>query len=113
MQSIIKRPVITEKTLASAAIGWYTFAVPLSARKEHISKAVAESYKVDVLEVRTRTMHGKIHRVGKKMAQIARQDWKKAAVRLKAGQHIDVFETVQQQVSEVKKEVKKEVKAKK
>ncbi len=92
MQTHVQRPVITEKTLRLVPTGWYTFAVGAGARKEQIAAEIAKLYSVTVVDVRTIRMHGKTRRVGKKMSTIARPDWKKALVRLKSGQKIDVFE---------------------
>ncbi len=88
----IIRPILTEKTLSLAARGWYTFAVSLSSRKEAIAHTVAHQYKVDVLGVRTIRMPGKTRRVGKMAKPILVPSWKKALIRLKAGQKIDAFE---------------------
>lgn len=111
MQSVIERPVITEKSLTQASGGWYTFAVAKHARKEDIAQEIALSYKVDVLEVHTRNVHGKKRRVGRRMIQVAHPDWKKAMVKLKAGQHIDAFE-ITQQATQPEPEKKDEKKAK-
>ena len=99
MKAAFTKPMISEKSLNQASTGWYAFAVGEDARKEQIRKMISETYKVDVISIRTRSMHGKDHRVGKKMATIRRPDWKKAMVKLKAGQRIDVFETVMQSVA--------------
>ena len=92
MITIVKRPVITEKSLMRASRGWYTFAVDIDASKPEIARAVNEAYSVSVTSVRTQTMHGKQRRVGKKMKTIQKSDWKKALVHLKEGQTIPVFE---------------------
>ena len=92
MITIVKRPVITEKSLMRASRGWYTFAVDIDASKPEIARAVNVAYTVNVTSVRTQTMHGKQRRVGKKMKTIQKSDWKKALVHLKEGQTIPVFE---------------------
>jgi large subunit ribosomal protein L23 len=92
MQTLVQRPVITEKSLMLVPKGWYTFAVSAAARKEQIAAEIAKLYNVKVVAVRTIRMHGKTRRVGRKMSTIARPDWKKALVQLKSGQKIDVFE---------------------
>ena len=92
MNTIIKRPVITEKSLMRAGRGWYTFAVDIDSSKPEIARAVNEAYNVTVTNVRTQTMHGKSRRVGKKMKTIQKSDWKKALVQLKEGQSIPAFE---------------------
>ena len=89
---IVKKPLITEKTLLLASRGWYTFAVDEVASKPSIAQAINGAYKVNVLEVRTSMMHGKVRRVGKMSQHVKRPDWKKAMVKLKKGQKIDVFE---------------------
>lgn len=92
MNVVIKRPVITEKSLMRAGRGWYTFAVDIDTSKSQITRAVNEAYTVNVTSVRTQTMHGKSRRVGKKMKPIQQSDWKKALVHLKEGQTIPAFE---------------------
>lgn len=92
MNTIIKRPVITEKSLARASRGWYTFAVDIDASKPEIIHAVNGVYAVNVTRIRTQTMHRKSRRVGKKMKPLQKSDWKKALVHLKQGQTIPVFE---------------------
>jgi large subunit ribosomal protein L23 len=115
MQPLVFRPVITEKSLGLASRGWYTFAVAKHARKEDIAKLIERMYKVNVLSVRTVAMHGKMRRTGKKMVGKRKEDWKKAMLLLKPGQHIDAFEVTQQEapveapkkIEEKKVEVKK------
>ena len=97
MQPLVFRPLISEKSLRSASRGWYTFAIAKHSRKEQIAKDVAAMYHVDVTNVRTVAMHGKVHRRGKKMSPDKRPDWKKAMVQLKAGQKIDAFEVTSQE----------------
>jgi large subunit ribosomal protein L23 len=100
MNIIIDKPIITEKTLAKAATGWYTFAVDVDSRKEQIAKAINEAYKVDVVEVRTARMPGKARKTGRRQIKITKPDWKKAFIKLKAGQKIDVFESIMTQMQQ-------------
>lgn len=107
------KPLISEKSLGLASRGWYTFAVNKHARKEEIAKRIERMYSVNVLTVRTVAMHGKMRRTGKKMVRKRKEDWKKAMVLLKAGQHIDAFEVTQSASAEApadKQEKKKVVK---
>lgn len=92
MNTIIIRPLITEKTLTLAGRGWYTFMVAIDAVKANIAHAVSTLYKVKVMEVRTIHMHGKVRRAGKGMKARKKMDWKKAIVHLAKGQKIDAFE---------------------
>ncbi len=102
MNLIAKRPLITEKTLALAAKGWYTFVVDDQAEKKAVASAVGKQYKVDVVAVRTVSMHGKVRRVGKRQVPIAAKGWKKAMVQVKSGQKIDAFEVVGQEGEKTK-----------
>jgi large subunit ribosomal protein L23 len=97
MNTYIYKPLISEKTLGLASRGWYTFVVNKFARKENIAPEIEKMYHVNILAVRTIAMHGKVRRSGKKMTGHRKQDWKKAIVQLKAGQHIDAFEVTKQE----------------
>lgn len=90
------RPLITEKSMALAQTGWYTFAVNAFARKEQIAKEISRLYNVTVREIRTVRRVGKMHRTGKKMIMKQHTDWKKAMVRLMKGQKIAVFDIGEQ-----------------
>ncbi|OGG29369.1 50S ribosomal protein L23 [Candidatus Gottesmanbacteria bacterium RIFCSPLOWO2_01_FULL_49_10] len=92
MKQIVMRPIITEKSLAVANRGWYTFSVAASRNKSEIAKAICTLYNVTVTGVRSFIIAGKGRRVGKKMKQTQREDWKKALVHVAAGQKIDAFE---------------------
>lgn len=94
--SVVKRPLITEKSMMLAQRGWYTFAVSPSARKETIAKEIGRLYTVQVREITTVRRVGKLRRSGKKMLQVKRPDWKKAMVKLAKGQRIPVFEAGQE-----------------
>lgn len=107
---IVKRPLITEKTLLLASHGWYTFAVDIEASKASIAQAISGAYKVKVVSVRTVTMHGKVRRVGKLSLHVKKPDWKKAMVKLTKGQKIDVFEVGPMQEQAATKAPKEEVK---
>jgi large subunit ribosomal protein L23 len=89
---IILRPVITEKsTVLKDQNREVCFAVALDANRTEIKRAVEALFKVKVETVRTQIRPGKVRRVGKKSGR--RSDWKKAIVRLKAGEKmIEYFE---------------------
>ena len=93
MRQIVIKPLLTEKTLSQTGGGWYAFVVANEARKGHIGRAVAEAYKVNVVDVRTARVHGKLRRAGRRQKATAQPDWKKTWVRLAEGQKIDAFET--------------------
>ena len=72
---IIKRPIITEQSMAETEAKKYTFEVAKSANKIEIAKAVEEIFGVKVAKVNTLNMQGKEKRTG-------RPSWKKAMVTL-------------------------------
>ncbi|MBI4100550.1 50S ribosomal protein L23 [Candidatus Microgenomates bacterium] len=92
---ILTKPVITEKSLQIASLGWYTFVVVKEANKKEIKKAVEDQFKVNVLAVKTVIMKGKTKKVGRRRAEVKQSPWKKAIVRLKPDQKISLFEVTQ------------------
>lgn len=68
----------------------YTFKVARGANKIEIKRAVEKLFKVKVLDVRTCNYAGKAKR--RRRADAGRTaSWKKAIVRLKDGQSLDLF----------------------
>jgi large subunit ribosomal protein L23 len=87
---IIRRPVITEKGLgAKETEGTLVFEVAAAATKTEIKEAVQKVFKVKVADVRTANFLGKERRRGKFSGY--RPDWKKAYVRLKAGEKMPEY----------------------
>lgn len=89
---ILTRPIISEKSLNQAALGWYTFAVKVEATKPEIKKAVEKAFGVKVLAVKTMIIKGKKRRIGRRLRQTTTSSWKKAIVKLGPEQKIDLFE---------------------
>ena len=79
---IIKKPVITENSMAQMADKKYTFEVAKDANKIEIKKAVEEIFGVKVEKVTTMRVLGKVKRMGANSGK--RPDWKKAIVKLTA-----------------------------
>ena len=92
MKRIIKRPVITEKSLLDASIGEYTFEVDMAANKNEIAKAITETFKVDVKRVKTRITKNKSKRIMRTRMETTLSSVKKATVKLGKDQKIDIFE---------------------
>lgn len=91
--SIIKSPVITEKSTAQAAQGnKVVFWVDTKANKNDIKEAVQKAFNVRVLDVNTQKVPGKIKRMGKYAGQ--KPTRKKAYITLKEGDKIGIFEGV-------------------
>lgn len=91
MLNIIKKPLISEKNAAHAEdSNTYAFEVELAATKPDIQKAVEKAFNVKVESVRTLVCRGKYFR---KQARLGPpKTWKKALVKLKAGEKISIFE---------------------
>jgi large subunit ribosomal protein L23 len=89
--SIIKRPIVTEKSMAASALNKYVFEVAKDSNKIEIGKAVEEIFKVKVDKVNTLTVKGKTKRMGRNPSGKT-PDWKKAVVTLQAGHRIELFE---------------------
>ena len=92
--SILKKPLLTEKTNAGAEKGIYGFIVDLKANKIQIKNAVEKAYGVSVVEVRTMRYGGKpksrYTRAGVLSGKSA--SFKKAMVCLAEGEFIDFYE---------------------
>lgn len=91
LYSVIKRPLVTEKTTIARDEGnKYFFEVDRRATKIEIYSAVEKIFKVKVVEVNTINVKGKKKRLGRIMGK--RRNWKKAVVTLAAGNSIEIFE---------------------
>ncbi len=87
---VIRRPIVTEKTtVAREQSEVIVFEVARDATKIDVKRAVEKLFGAKVLNVRTQIMHGKIKRQGRFAG--ARPDWKKAWVRLRAGEKVPEF----------------------
>ncbi|MCL5438388.1 MAG: 50S ribosomal protein L23 [Patescibacteria group bacterium] len=94
LQNILIRPIVTEKSMADAGTGKFTFEVAKEADKGMIKKAVENKFKVNVVSVSTSIVKGKKKRQGNRRKEVLGSSWKKAIVRLKTGEKIGLFETV-------------------
>ncbi len=87
----IVRPIVTEKSSAAyQERGEYTFRVASDATKTSIRTAIEQLFGVKVTGVWTSNQRGKERRVGKALGR--RPHWKKAIVKLRDGDTIDIFE---------------------
>jgi large subunit ribosomal protein L23 len=90
LTDVIRRPLITEKTSILREDGrTLVFHVAPGANKIEIRHAVEQLLGAKVASIRTSIAHGKIKRQGRYAGR--RSDWKKAYVRLRAGQKIHEF----------------------
>ena len=89
---IIKRPVLTEQSMADVADKKYVFMVDVNANKTEIKAAVEQIFEVKVEKVNTVRMQGKVKRTGAYPAG-RRAAYKKAIVTLTAdSKTIELFE---------------------
>lgn len=91
---IIRRPIITEKGMdLKERARTLVFRVSSDSSKTEIKKVVETEFKVKVESVHTAKFHGKERRRGQRVGR--RPDWKKAYVKLEAGQKMPEYaETV-------------------
>lgn len=87
---IIRKPLITEKGLGvKENESTLVFQVAAEATKTEVKEAVQTIFKVKVASVRTANFPGKERRRGRFVGN--RPDWKKAYVRLKAGEKMPEY----------------------
>ncbi len=87
--NVLKSPHIAEKSTKLAEINQYVFKIYPKANKIEIKKAVEEIYGVDVLKVRIIKVPRKRRRLGRTTGW--RKGYKKAIVRIKEDQKIDIM----------------------
>jgi large subunit ribosomal protein L23 len=87
----IVRPIVTEQSSAAyQERGEYTFRVAADATKTSIRGAIEKLFGVKVTGVWTSNQRGKPRRIGQSVGR--RPHWKKAIVKLRQGDTIDIFE---------------------
>lgn len=93
LHSIIVRPLVTEKSTEKLEReGAYSFVVDKDANKVEIARAIESLFNVKVSDVRTMQYRGKERRMGRYIGR--RAAWKKAVVKLREGDTIEIFEGV-------------------
>lgn len=87
---ILEMPIVTEKSVdIKERNRTLCFRVHAKATKPEIKEAVQTAFKVKVASVHTATFVGKMRRRGKTFG--FRPDWKKAYVKLKAGEKVPEY----------------------
>ncbi len=89
-ESIILRPIISEKAYKGVEEGKYTFKVHPDANKIEIRHAIEKLFNVKVVKVNVMNQKPKKKRLGKFEGRTS--SWKKAVVTLKEGDKIEFFE---------------------
>ncbi|AHF03082.1 50S ribosomal protein L23 [Marichromatium purpuratum 984] len=87
LMKVLLAPIVSEKSTRIAESGQVVFRVTTDATKREVSQAVELLFEVKVDSVQILNVKGKTKRFGQRHGK--RQDWRKAYVRLEAGQDID------------------------
>lgn len=90
--NIIKKPVISEKSLADAKDGYFTFLVERSARKQEIADAIERKFEVKVIDINTLNYKDQTKQQRRVRLNYSISGYKKVIVKLKNGQKIAIFE---------------------
>lgn len=91
MMTII-RPVITEKSMMSAASGLFTFEVLIGSTKSQVKQVVESMFKVKVVGMNILRRHVPAKSTGSKRLTGNPSQLKFATLRLAKGQKIDLFD---------------------
>jgi len=86
---VLKKPVLTEKSLSLLDENKYTFDVDVNANKIEIKHAVEKMFNVKVESVNVMNVRPKTKRVGRYTGKTNRR--RKAIVKLAEGHKIDLF----------------------
>ncbi len=92
MNTVIIKPLVTEKSMTDVSHGKYSFVVSKDARKSAIKYAIKQQFNVTVVSVSTITVKGRTKRVGTRRQEVPSPKWKKAIVTVKKGDKIALFE---------------------
>ena len=86
---VLKKPVLTEKSLTLLQENKYTFDVDVNANKIEIRNAVEKMFNVKVESVNVMNVRPKTKRVGRYTGKTNRR--RKAIVKLAEGQSLDLY----------------------
>lgn len=90
MLNVIRKPLISEKLTALAEIGIYGFEVDRKATKTQIKNCFEKNFDAKVESVKTSVCRGRTKRTVHGTTKP--KYWKKALIKLKAGEKISLFE---------------------
>lgn len=91
LYSVLKRPVITEKSVKKEEQNVYTFIIDNNSNKIEVKQALNVLYGVKVADVNIVPVRKKIRMIGKSKIYTKRKAQKKAFVTLKKGEKLDVL----------------------
>jgi len=90
---VLKRPIITEKSMKQAAKHQYSFEVDKHATKANITRAVADRFNVKVISVKTINIKGETKSQKRVRKSYQSEGFKKVIVEIPKNQKIALFET--------------------
>lgn len=90
---IVKKPIITEKSMKLAQNGLYAFEVDKNATKPQVAKEIAQRFNVKVLQVKIVNIKGKVKSQKRVRKSYTLSGVKKAYAQIKKGEKIAIFET--------------------
>lgn len=93
---ILQKPILSEKSMALAKNGLYSFRVDRKARKADVGRVIKEKFKVDILAVKMISYPKKVKNQRTRRSYFTVPAFKKALVKIKKGQTIPYFETPQE-----------------
>lgn len=94
---VLRKPIVTEKSMKLTQSSLYTFMVDKSATKPQIARAVSDQFKVNVVSVKTVNVKGEVKFQRRVRKSYKTSGFKKALVQLKEGQKIAMFEQAPEQ----------------
>lgn len=92
-RNVILKPLISEKSMGLTKGNFYSFLVDRDADKNMIRKVVEEKFDVNVLQVKTINIKGKIKQQRTRKGHFQTSSFRKAVIQLKKGQKIALFES--------------------
>ena len=90
LNQVLIAPVVSEKSYAEIENGKYSFRVHADAHKTQVRQAVEQAFNVKVDAVNIIQVRSKPKRRG--LVKGRKPGWKKAVVKLKPGQEIEIFQ---------------------
>ena len=99
IMNVLKRPIITEKSINRTRQKYFTFEVEKDASKHQIKQEVEELFSVDVSAVRIINRVGKTKRTGRMRTQKRQSGKKFAMVKIGKDQTIELFTIAPEQTS--------------
>lgn len=98
MSIVLKKPLLTEKSMKLVKDGYFTFLVDKDARKEDVVKSVKALFAVDPVSIKVANYKGEVKLRRNRKGYTKTSGYKKAMVQLKKGQKINIFQPVEEKV---------------